>query len=62
MDIILYFIAVIIILFLMIVFINWCQEEKCPKCGSKVVATFYDKQIDKIVWECENCGERYIIS
>ena len=61
LDILLYFIAVALIIFLTVAIVKQCQEDKCPKCGNKLTANFYDNRIEEIIWECENCGTKYII-
>lgn len=36
-----------------------CEETQC-ECGGVLEPAFYDKEQDKVVWKCKECGKQYI--
>jgi predicted nucleic acid-binding Zn ribbon protein len=32
----------------------------CPECNGRMKSEFLDMEIDKLVYKCEKCGEKWI--
>lgn len=33
---------------------------KCPSCGGKMKAPYFDSCIDSLIWECTKCKKLYL--
>lgn len=46
----------------MVIFILvFLPDARCPSCGGKLIDDDYDKNINKVVWTCKKCGEKWIL-
>ena len=41
-------------------FYNKCFKVHCPNCGGIMDSVFLDIKINKMVYECRDCGERFV--
>lgn len=45
--------------FLLCKFFQFIHTGKCPRCGGKMTADMYNIEKDSLVWECQECGEKF---
>ena len=51
------FVAVMLLVFFVVTLFI---KPKCPDCGGKMTYVYYDAEIDRNVYKCEDCGEEWI--
>ena len=37
------------------------SKTRCPHCGGKLTDDTYDENINKVVWTCKKCGDKWIL-
>lgn len=48
------------IVILVIAFVVFFPNGECPRCGGRLKKSFYDSEIGRQIYKCEDCGEEYI--
>ena len=53
--------AILIVLIAIVTVIGIRNENRCPKCGGKLINDMYDPIEHHNIYTCEDCNEQWIV-